>query len=54
MALQKLAGVFSSGTSPNATSPQKTSFISPSSTYIARFAEIQNSVHEGKLTSKGH
>ena len=54
MAFQKLAGVFSSGTSPNATSPQKPSFISPSSTYISRFAGIQNSFHEGAFTSNGH
>jgi len=54
MAFQKLAGVFSSGTSPNATSPQKPPFISPSSTYISRFAGIQNSFHDGELTSNGH
>ena len=54
MALQRLAGVFSSGTSANTTSPQKPSFISPSSSYISSFAGIQNSFHKGELTSNSH
>ena len=50
MALQKLAGVFTSGTSPNTPSPTKPSFVSA---YISRFSGDQKSFYEEQLAPHG-
>ena len=51
MALQKLAGVFSSGTSSTSPpSPQKSSFVSA---YISRFSGDQKAIYEGQINAHG-
>ena len=51
MALQKLAGVFSSGTSSTSPpSPQKSSFVSA---YISRFSGDQKAIYEGQINANG-
>ena len=52
MALQKLAGVFSSGTSSTTSppSPQKSSFVSA---YISRFSGDQKAIYEGQINAHG-